>query len=159
MEDGSAVDVRSELVDLWEASNDTPIQTIENADQDDSIIEAGMPCRLCRGTGYNASTVVLYDGFHGATGWCHDLIQDEVNALAASGRLWEFTHKHVPESPERWEWKEPRVYPEAVLVNEWSFVGFGHDCVNQRICVEVRAMREGFYGLCPRCGGEGEVFH
>lgn len=147
----TAIDVTNPLVDLWEAA--------ENTDENDPVIEAGMPCRSCRGAGYNAPTLALYDAFHGATGWCHALVQDEVDTLAAAGRLWEFTHVHAPETDERWIWKEPRVHVDAADVNQWSYVGFGHDTINQRICVEVRSLRMGIYGLCPRCGGEGEVFN
>lgn len=118
----------------------------------------GQACSSCRATGYNAPTLALYDSFHGADGWCHELVQDEVDALAAAGRLWEFTHDYVPDSNARWIWKEPRVRVDAAAVNLWSFTRFGHDCVNQRICVEVRAMRMVVYGLCDICGGEGECF-
>lgn len=120
--------------------------------------QIGEACLSCKATGYNAPTLALYDSFHGTDGWCHQLVQDEVDALAAAGRLWEFTHDYVPRSDARWMWKEPRVRVDAKAVNQWSFAGFGHDHVNQRICVEVRAMREGFYGLCGICGGDGERF-
>jgi hypothetical protein len=121
--------------------------------------EIGSTCRSCRGTGYNSATLELHDTFGGQEGWGHYLAQDEADALAEAGRLWELTHQYVPESEARWEWKEPRVRPSAAQVNGWSRRGFGHDAVNRRLCVEARAMRLGTYGLCDTCGGSGEVFH
>lgn len=121
--------------------------------------DIGQACPSCRATGYNAPTLALYDSFQGVTGWCHALVQDEVDALASAGRLWEFTHDYVPDSDARWTWKEPRVRVDAATVNQWSWRGFGHDTVNQSICAEVRAMRFNVYGLCDTCGGSGEEFH
>jgi hypothetical protein len=135
---------------------DKPIN-IEIVDYDAQSI--GSTCAACRGTGFAAETLALCDSFHGQDGWCHHLVQDEVNALAEAGRLFEFTHDYVKGSDARWEWKEPRVIPTAEAVNRRSWQGFGHDLINQRIAVTCRAMRLGVYQLCPSCGGEGENFH
>lgn len=122
---------------------------------DDGAQSVGSTCAACRGTGFGPETLALYDTFHGKDGWCHHLVQDEVNALAEAGRLFKFTHNYVEGSAARWEWKEPRVIPTAEEVNRWSWRGIGHDLINQRIAVYCRAMRLGIYKLCPACGGEG----
>ena len=103
--------------------------------------EIGDACSACRGTGYNAATLILHNNFHSGEQWCHALTQDEVDALWQAGRLWDF-----------------KEHPSASEVNRWSYKGFGHDVVNRNLCTQVRAMRLGVYGLCDKCGGDGETF-
>lgn len=122
---------------------------------DSDALELSDLCRACRGTGLGAEALALYDAFGGPDGWGHHLEQDEVNALASAGRLWEFTHEYIKGSAAEWRWKEPRYIPSAAEVNAWSFRGFGHDLVNKTICVQVRALRRGVYTLCNSCGGDG----
>lgn len=113
--------------------------------------------------------------------WSHHLTQDEVEALVRRGRfvytglLKETSFIADPDrktsnysfdeesgewldwdSNERVEVNEPE-YPSAEDVNAWSTVGFGHDAINQWICVKVRAKRLGVYGKCPVCKGDGEI--
>ena len=77
------------------------------------VDDIGSACSACCGNGFAAETLALYDTFHGQDGWCHHLVQDEVEALAEAGRLFEFTHNYVAGSAARWEWKDPRVTPTA----------------------------------------------
>ena len=49
--------------------------------------------------------------------------------------------------------------PTVDEVNHWAVHDpMGHDAINRWICVEARAKELGVYGLCPSCGGKGEVF-
>ena len=103
--------------------------------------------------------------------WCHHLIQADVDALVAAGRLMDFTH--VPRTPEQVEmvkaklasggnsWlPEPNGYtPTADEVNGWSIGGMGHDAINAWICRDARLTREGVTErTCAVCGGSGNIW-
>ncbi len=103
--------------------------------------------------------------------WSHHLIQADVDALVAKGRLMDFTRRpRSSDQEERLErqeaaggsgyWlDEPNGYhPTAAEVNAWSFGGFGHDSINNGICVEARCAREGVPYTCARCAGTGQVW-
>lgn len=88
--------------------------------------------------------------------WKHQLIQADVDALAAAGRLRDFTHSWTPGVgyvPLR-----PPVTPTAAEVNRWSLDGLGHDSINCGVCIEARCAREGVERLCGVCRGEGSVW-
>lgn len=87
--------------------------------------------------------------------WSHHLSQDDVDALIDGDRLWDFTRTWSPESG--WQAKEPPYRPTAAEVNEWSLRTLGHDGINQSICVQARAEREGVELLCGTCRGHGGV--
>lgn len=87
--------------------------------------------------------------------WCHHLAQEDVDALVAGGRLYDFTHTWSRET--RWQPKDPPVVPTAAEVNEWSLRGFGHDSINASIAVRARCEREGFEDTCPTCQGHGSL--
>lgn len=78
----------------------------------------------------------LFDLFKGQ--WCHHLIQADVDALVAKGRLRDLAA------------------PTADEVNAWSVGGFGHDAINAGVCLEARCAREGIPCLCLACSGDGE---
>lgn len=88
--------------------------------------------------------------------WSHHLSQQDVDALAAGGRLMDFTHTWSRESG--WKPKVPAYRPKAREVNAWSFRGFGHDSINQWICVRARLEPLGLSTSCATCGGSGELF-
>lgn len=103
--------------------------------------------------------------------WSHHLIQADVDALVADSRLPEFTLR--PRNAAQAEalsmqeaaggsgyWlDEPNGYhPTAAEVNEWSFEGFGHDSINNGVCVEARCVREGVPYMCSRCHGSGSIW-
>jgi hypothetical protein len=88
--------------------------------------------------------------------WCHDITQDEVDALIRGNRLYDFTHNW--KSGEGWTPKDPMPVVTAAQVNEWSQHGFGHDAINCGICVKQRATRLGVYGYCTCCDGEGVIW-
>lgn len=89
-------------------------------------------------------------------GWGHHLNQDDVNALVAADRLHDFTHTFV--SGEGWKPKNPAYTPTAQEVNEWSLRGFGHDSINQHVCVEARCLALGITNTCDHCKGQGDIW-
>lgn len=82
----------------------------------------------------------LFGLFKGS--WCHHLIQADVDALLAAGRLCDLRRSGA------------EVTPDAV--NAWSIRGMGHDAMNQHVCLVARCEREGVERLCASCGGSGE---
>ena len=123
--------------------------------KDDAIYQEA--CRLC-------------DHFNSQ--WSHHLGQVDVDALVDGERLWDFTHRPrtqeeadklkadaaVDGGNDHWM-REPNGYrPTAKEVNEWSLCGFGHDCINQSICVGARCKREGVEHYCAKCEGHGEIW-
>ena len=76
--------------------------------------------------------------------WAHHLVQADVDALVAAGRLRSLTrdgHK-----------------PTAEEVNTWSLDGMGHDSINQHVCTRARCERAGVPMECMVCNGSGHVF-
>jgi hypothetical protein len=103
--------------------------------------------------------------------WSHHLIQADVDALVAEGRLMDFTRR--PRTPEQVEqlkaqeaaggsgyWLEGSngYHPTAEEVNVWSLFGMGHDSINQWVCVEARCKREGAPTQCEICQGHGHYW-
>jgi hypothetical protein len=95
----------------------------------------------------------LADLFNGQ--WCHHLTQDDVDALVAANRLWDFTSAWDRETG--WQKIDPPVTPTAGQVNEWSLHGFGHDSLNAGIVVSARCQREGVPDRCSRCNGHASL--
>jgi len=132
-------------------------------------------CIRCEGSGYNAPTKRLSEDWYthlrtdGKDGWSRHLEQNEVDALVKNGRLMDFTR--VPITPEQKEIVKKRVAEghnswlpfdnghktTAEEVNKRYAKGMGHDSINHDICVQVRARRLGFWGLCETCKGEGRI--
>lgn len=71
--------------------------------------------------------------------WGHHLIQADVDALVAEGRLPDF-----------------KTSPTADEVNAWSIRTAGHDSINHWICVKARCARNNEPHLCSECHGSGE---
>jgi hypothetical protein len=84
--------------------------------------------------------------------WCHHLDQDDVNALWAEGRLIDFNPN----------WRENHFKgvppPTAAEVNIWSINGWGHDGLNQFVCVREKCKRLGYPHLCSNCDGAGDLW-
>jgi hypothetical protein len=110
----------------------------------------------------NAETREIADAWYNHGGaafaaWHDKITQDEVDALIASGRLKDFTHKFV--TGKGWLPIEPRPQVTAGQVNAWERGrSLGHDALNRFICVEARARRLGVWGLCSMCQGDGEIW-
>lgn len=117
-------------------------------------------CTACKGSGYNPETKRIADDWYDFEGtgreWCHNITQDEVDALIENGRLMDFTHNFV--RGKGWTKIEPPPQITAEMVNEWSKHGLAHDAINRGICVETRAKRLGVFGYCPVCNGDGEIY-
>jgi hypothetical protein len=88
-------------------------------------------------------------------GWSHHLSQDDVDALVAAGRLYDFTHTWSRENG--WQPKEPPVMPTAEQVNEWSLRDMGHDSINASVVIRARCEREGIDDTCPTCKGHASL--
>lgn len=110
------------------------------------IYRNSKPCEHCGQSGYNPETKKLSDSWYGKPyyngGWSKNITQDEVDAL------WEHNRLHV----------DFKTKPTAEQVNEWAKKSFGHDSINQWICVETRAKRLDVYGKCEHCKGNGNIY-
>jgi hypothetical protein len=133
-------------------------------------------CDVCGGSGLNEATEKLSNDWYthlrtdGQEGWSCHLEQEDVDALIEEERLWDFTR----EPRNSWQfwvvWQKQAAggnswlpfdngyRPTAAEINFWSRQGFGHDSLNQCICVRARAKRMGIYGLCEKCNGDGYYF-
>jgi len=104
-------------------------------------------CEHCQGYGLNPETKEIERAWYDFEGvgdkWCNDITQHEVDALWEQNRLkCDFDEK-----------------PTAAQVNEWNKGrGLGHDAINRWICVKARAQREGVYGECEHCNGQGYIY-
>lgn len=97
----------------------------------------------------------LFDLWRGS--WSHNLIQADVDALIAEGRLMDFTHRWTRATG--WQPIDPAPVVTADAVNDWSMRGMGHDAIDQGVCVQARCAREGVPVHCPTCDGHGERWH
>lgn len=86
--------------------------------------------------------------------WSHHLNEGDVAALVKAGRLYDLTHTFDP--VKRWQPKDPPYVPTPREVNIWSISGFGHDAINQWVCVNAECERSGAPNQCAACDGEGE---
>jgi len=88
--------------------------------------------------------------------WVHHLNQDDVNALVAADRLYDFTHTWTKESG--WTKKDPPYVPIAEEVNRWSLRGLGHDSCNCWVVIKAECARLGYQTECARCRGSGHIW-
>lgn len=88
--------------------------------------------------------------------WSYHLNADDVAALIAAKRLYDFTHTWTKK--DGWKPRVPAVIPTPQQVNDWSVGGMGHDSINQWVCVEAECKRLGVSGTCSICDGEGEIW-
>jgi hypothetical protein len=93
----------------------------------------------------------LADLFNGQ--WGHHLNKDDVDALIAGDRLWDFTRTWT--KGDGWETIEPSPAVTAEQVNLWSLDGMGHDSINCHIAIRARCEREGMPEVCGACAGHG----
>lgn len=108
--------------------------------------------------------------------WCNHITDVEVEALVKGGRItdlldkwysynkiddkWSYLHEEEGKPRNEWQWVECErpIMPSAEKVNEWNRNGsFGHDGINQWICVKARAKHLGVYGQCEHCT-EGRIY-
>lgn len=79
------------------------------------------------------------------TQWCHHLDANDVAALLAADRLYDFKRAGIEN-------------PTPEQVNEWSIDSFGHDSINQWVCTRAKCERLGYPTECSRCDGHGHVW-
>lgn len=102
--------------------------------------------------------------------WCHHLNADDVAALLAENRLWDFTRTPRTDAQREivrqkragggnsWLPENNGYIPTPEEVNEWSLRGLGHDSCNQWICVRAECKRLGVPNKCAHCDGEGSIW-
>jgi hypothetical protein len=107
-------------------------------------------CCACDGTGFNPNTRVIYDSWYNLDDrapveWYRHLEQADVDALREADRLstWGFNYDVTAE-----EINAATAKQHSLLV----------DSLTQCICVQAKAKREGVFGHCEKCGGEGEIW-
>lgn len=117
----------------------------------------GTKCPVCDGDGYSEEGKKYRDRWYDGNGhfesrpnggfWypsahSYNLEQYEVDALWEEGRLRDvFGNK-----------------PTADEVNKWAKSSrFGHDSINEWICLKADAKKNGYDYLCPYCNGEGKI--
>jgi hypothetical protein len=103
--------------------------------------------------------------------WNHHLIQADVDALVTADRLWDLTRR--PRNEEQLDQLKAQAaaggsscwldapnghHPTAAEVNAWSLEGFGHDGLNNSVCVRARCTREAVPYMCCRCQGSGKIW-
>lgn len=87
--------------------------------------------------------------------WCHHLAQEDVDALIAADRLWDFTRTWSKQ--EGWQRIEPIPVITAEQVNRWSLHGSGHDSISCHVVIKARCERQGVPDTCAVCKGRGET--
>ncbi len=87
--------------------------------------------------------------------WMHHLNIDDITALITANRLIDFIKELTEEG---WKTKNPPYFPTPKEVNEWSISGFGHDSINQYVCVEAECKRLGYKTTCKKCNGDGNLW-
>lgn len=99
--------------------------------------------------------------------WCYHLNSDDVAALLAADRLWDFTRN--PRTPEEAEVVKAKVsgggnswlpasngyVPTPREVNVWAITGFGHDAINCWTVVKAKCRRLKLPQSCRKCKGQG----
>jgi len=136
-----------------------------------------VPCTACGRSGLNPESRKLYDEWYGfgmgaeSRAWKFNLTQEDVHALVAEDRLWEFTHTPINKEqqielelqaesggdPHFLPYKTGFV-PSADDVNSWARRHNFHDRINMSICVEAKAKRLGIFGYCKFCNGDACYF-
>lgn len=140
------------------------------------FLSQSVNCPACGGSGQSPDAAAIRDEWYRWPSlegeWsCNNLDQEDVDALLAKDRLWDFTR--VPVNDEQRKLVADRVAsgkhnswlpfdngrkPTAAEVNEWSKRGMGHDSINCWIVVEAKCKRLGLPLTCSRCGGESTLW-
>lgn len=142
-------------------------------------------CETCEGTGSSKAARMLHDRWYGydtdpvwiydARGlryndaaWCYHLDEEDVAALLAGNRLWDFTRRPRSDAQRAqlreqknnggsgfWlrEWNGYTPTPEEV--NAWSHTGLGHDGLNRSIVISAKLAKQNIAGACRVCEGYG----
>jgi len=125
--------------------------SVEVLPTDEFLVMAGTAPEILRNIAYARKF-----RFKVLANWDERLEEEDVLALVKGERLWDFTRTWT--RGEGWKRKNPPVVPTPEEVNAWSRKGFGHDCINQWICVSARAKKAKVKTGCPDCKGSGEYW-
>jgi len=98
--------------------------------------------------------------------WSNDINDEDVDALLARGRLYDFTRvplndrhrEDIEKSGGYWLPYDNGYKPTAKEVNDWNLQGMGHDSLNASIVIEAKLKRFGLHSLCPKCDGKGSYW-
>lgn len=100
--------------------------------------------------------------------WSHHLDQDDVDALIAADRLWDWTRRprneedaKKPRHENGWMKEDNGYRPTAKEVNDAYLGGMGHDSINSWVVIKAKMKREGYSdaeAACPVCKGDGHVW-
>jgi len=148
------------------------------------LIRKNKQCDHCEGTGYNEQTKKLSEDWYSFgneewillpngrrynnKAWQYHLTEIEAEALVKAGRLNELMkiNCYYEEDQNKWhgwingvnkEIDKP-IYPTPEQVNEWAKIGFGHDGINQYICLKARAKYLNIWGNCEYCNGNRIIY-
>ncbi len=111
--------------------------------------------------------------------WSHHLNAEDIQALLDGDRLSDLTRYPLNEEQKaeyerieaannanranpvdgyEYKWFNNGHVPTPQEVNDWSIGSFGHDSINQWICVKARCAKMGISSLCEVCNGEGSFW-
>jgi hypothetical protein len=144
------------------------------------IVRPAVPCKECGQIGLNPETKRLADAWYrhscppGEEPWAKKLEAEEVEALAAHGRLngygitefGDYSYRYNKDESTwkralpggKWESCNKPTMPSPDVVNKMAESPMFHDAINRMVCVEARAKKLGLYGLCPHCNGDGYIY-
>ena len=111
--------------------------------------------------------------------WSHHLNVEDVKALLDGDRLTDFTRYPLTEEQKveydrieaanqanrenpvegyEYVWFNNGRIPTPQEVNDWAILSFGHDSINQWICVKARCKKLRVSSRCKECTGDGNIW-
>jgi hypothetical protein len=102
--------------------------------------------------------------------WNHHLNAEDVSALIAADRLWDFTRtprneeqaevvrKKLADGENSWLPESNGYIPTPQEVNDWNILSFGHDSINNWVCVKARCKKLRVSLYCKECKGKGYIW-
>lgn len=112
--------------------------------------------------------------------WSHHLNAEDVKVLLDAGRLSDFTRyprteeqkaeyeaveawnqaqrERKADGPRQWKTFHNGHVPTPQEVNEWAILSFGHDSINQWVCVKARCKKLRVSTRCKECKGNGTIW-
>lgn len=106
-------------------------------------------------TPFTADTPAVYAFAERNVTRAHHVNADDIAALIAADRLYDFTCIWPKE--DGWQPIVPTPVPTPEQVNEWNILTMGHDGINAHAVIRARAERDGVPLCCHTCDGSGNV--